>query len=176
METVKSVMFASSEVKIRGEYIEVRPYAFRECYILAKLIENANLDFQYEELVERVWEFPLLISASLNRAEKWMNDLDETDKRKIAEAVVDVNQTFFQKCFYDREYRRDFSKYFEAASYLLEGTGIRPYDIFHNFTLDMIMAFYARYQKSCKETERVIREEFDNVVKNILEGKHHEKH
>lgn len=128
METAKSVMFASSEVKIRGEYIEARPYAWGRTVkaarplaaVLRAGVENVkyandviyNLNHQnYEvfthqlavilsDIMEEAGdELIQLLRLSVNKSSEWIKSLTLQEFCDLLVEVYKVNEPFFKRLF-----------------------------------------------------------------------------
>lgn len=128
METAKSVMFASSEVKIGGEYIEVRPYAWGRTVkaarplaaVLKAGVENVkyandviyNLNHQnYEvfthqlavilsDIMEEAGdELIQLLRLSVNKSSEWIKSLTLQEFCDLLVEVYKVNEPFFKRLF-----------------------------------------------------------------------------
>lgn len=128
METAKSVMFTSSEVKIRGEYIEVRPYAWGRTVkaarplaaVLRAGVENVkyandviyNLNHQnYEvfthqlavilsDIMEEAGdELIQLLRLSVNKSSEWIKSLTLQEFCDLLVEVYKVNEPFFKRLF-----------------------------------------------------------------------------
>lgn len=171
MESQNNVMFAADAIKIRGEFIEVRPYAWGRTVKAAKPLSavikagagNAkyindilyNLNHQNKEVFAHQLAVILddimdqagdelieLIRLSVNKSPKWVRSLTLQEFFDVVVMVYKINEPFFKSLFVKKtEEKSKDGITAEQAATFLVEYGHLYDDVLDKYTLDQVVMF-----------------------------------